>query len=154
MYKHIMVPLDGSELAESALEHVIAIAGGCNVPKVTLVRVVTPLKLYGAEVELPYPDVQRLEESSMKVAGDYLAEQAEKLKKKGLQVQTQVLFGIVIDSLLEFADKNGVDMVVIATHGRSGISRWAWGSVADKILRSVKVPVFMVRVKGHRATTT
>jgi len=149
MYKHIMVPLDGSELAESALEHLVTIATNCKVPNVSLVRVVSPIQLFGTD-DMPAVDVQKLEQGSMKVAEDYLVKQAELLQKKGLKVKTQVIFGIVVDSLLDYADQNNVDLVIIATHGRSGLSRWAWGSVADKILRSAKVPVFMVRAPGSK----
>jgi len=148
MYKHIMVPLDGSELAECVLDHVVSIVKGCSVPRVTLVRVVTPLRVYGADLEAPIQGVEAIEQTSMNVAGEYLAKQAAALKARGIQAETNVQFGIVVDSLLEFADKNGVDLIVIATHGRSGVSRWVWGSVADKLLRSAKVPVLMVRPEG------
>ncbi|MDD5191030.1 MAG: universal stress protein [Dehalococcoidales bacterium] len=153
MYKHIMVPLDGSKLAEVVLPHVISIAKGCAVPKVTLVRVVAPLKFYGSETELPFMDTASLEETSMKVAGDYLKEQAQKLKDEGIDVNHKVMFGIPTDSLLDYAHANGVDLVVIATHGRSGVSRWVWGSVADRILRGAKIPVLMIRSLGTGTNT-
>ena len=148
MYKHIMVPLDGSKLAEVVLPHVISIAKGCAVPKVTLVRVVPPLKFYGTEADLPFMDMPNLEEASMKYAREYVSAQAKKLAAEGIEVHTKVIFGIVTEELLDFEKKNGVDLVVIATHGRSGVSRWVWGSVADRILRGAKVPVLMVRPPG------
>jgi nucleotide-binding universal stress UspA family protein len=145
MYKHIMVPLDGSELAECVLDHVVAIVKGCTVPRVTLVRVVPPLKLYGADIDIPIQGIEAMERSSMASAKEYLQKQAEMLMTKGIQVETEVQFGIVVDTLLEFAEKNAVDLIVIATHGRSGISRWVLGSVADRLLRSANAPVLMVR---------
>jgi nucleotide-binding universal stress UspA family protein len=152
MYNHIMVPLDGSELAECVLPHLISVAKGCAVPQVTLVRAVPPLKVYSTEFEgsVAIPEMQKIEEQSMANARDYLDKQAALLKEQGLNVAVNVIFGDVLDVLTEFAEKNKVDLIIIATHGRSGISRWVWGSVADRILRSAKVPVLMVRPVGAR----
>ena len=141
-----MVPLDGSELAECVLPHLEAVAGGCNVGTVTLVRVVKPLHLYGgAESGLPIEERQRLEKDSMDVARNYLDQVAKRLRDHGILAQTEVLFGHVIDKLIEYANNSGVDLIVIATHGRSGIGRLVWGNDADRILRSSSVPVMMVR---------
>ena len=152
MYQHIMVPLDGSELAECVLPHVEAIAGGCKVSKVTLVRVVAPLHLYGGvEFSISPEERQRLEVDSMDIARNYLDEMVKRLRDNGIVAQSEVLFGNVIDELVEYADKNKVDLIVIATHGRSGVGRWVWGSDADRILRSAHVPVLMVRVPSYVA---
>lgn len=149
MYKSIMVPLDGSELAECVLPHVEAIASGCNVEKVTLVQVVKPLHLYGGlESRLDIKERERLESDSVDVARNYLEQLVKRLKDSGIQAQSEVLFGKVIDKLAEYADKNKVDLVIIATHGLSGISRLVWGSEADHILRSLRMPVLMVRAPG------
>jgi nucleotide-binding universal stress UspA family protein len=150
MYKHIMVPLDGSELAECVLEHVVAVAKGCAVPKVTLIRVVTPITIYGTEFDgsIGLPELQKVEQENVISARKYLDRQAALLKEKGIDAHTEVFFGNVLESLTEYSDKNKVDLIIIATHGRSGISRWVWGSVADRILRSAKVPVLMVRPPG------
>lgn len=152
MYQHIMVPLDGSELAECVLPHVEALATGCNVSRVTLVRVVTPLHLYGgAEFGLAPEERQRVEADSMGVARAYLERMVKRLADMGVSAQSEVLFGNIIDSLVDYADKNEVDLIIIATHGRSGVSRWVWGSVADRTLRSASVPVLMVRAPGSTA---
>jgi nucleotide-binding universal stress UspA family protein len=58
------------------------------------------------------------------------------------------MVGKVAESIADYATKNGVDLIIIATHGRSGVSRWVWGSVADRVLRSACVPVLMVRAPG------
>ncbi len=150
MYQHIMIPLDGSELAESVLPHVEAIAGGCKVSKVTLVRVVTPLHLYGGvESGISPEERPRLEADSMDIARNYLDEVVKRLRDDGIVAQSEVLLGGVIDELVKYADKNKVDLIVIATHGRSGVGRWVWGSDADRILRSAHVPVLMVRVASY-----
>lgn len=153
MYQHIMVPLDGSELAECVLSHVISIATGCQIPRVTLIRVVTPIKLYGQETDMLTGDFERLVQTNRDVAKKYLDEKAEMLATKGVTAQTVVTFGIVVEALLDYAEKNNVDLVVIATHGRSGISRWVWGSVADRILRGSRMPVLMVRPPGCEPAT-
>jgi len=57
--------------------------------------------------------------------------------------------GSVADSLVDFAEAGGIDLIVIATHGRSGVSRWVRGSVADRVLRASRVPVLMVRAPGE-----
>ena len=69
-------------------------------------------------------------------------------KYNGVNTQMEVLSGNPADSIADYATKNEIDLIIIATHGRSGISRWVWGSVADRILRSSCVPVLMVRAPG------
>ena len=152
MYKHIMVPLDGSELAECVLGHVEMIAKDCQgSPKVTLIRVVTPLKLYGnldfgGAVEYISPEqIQRLEDDNRKTAQEYLSKQVQRLKADGINAEAQVSFGMPSNVLEQFAEKNNVDLIVIATHGRSGISEWFWGSVAERVLKTSRIPVLMVR---------
>ncbi len=152
MYQHIMVPLDGSDLAECVLPHVEALAIGCNVSRVTVVRMVAPLHLYGGvESGLPPEERQRVEADSMGVARAYLDRMVTRLADMGVSAQPEVLFGNIIDSLVDYADKNEVDLIIIATHGRSGVSRWVWGSVADRTLRAAPVPVLMVRAPGSTA---
>ena len=155
MYKHIMVPLDGSELAECVLPQVEMIAKSCQtIPKITLVRVVTPLKLYGGldfggVTEYISPEqIQRLEDDSKKSAQDYLAKQVSRLKAMGIQAKAVVTFGMASQSLTQYAEKNGIDLIIIATHGRSGITEWFWGSVAERVLKTSKIPVLMVRPDG------
>jgi nucleotide-binding universal stress UspA family protein len=149
MYQHIMVPLDGSELAECVLPHVEAIASGCHVTMVTLVMVVPPLHLYGgAETRISPEERKNLEEDSVEVATAYLEEKAQLLRDKGIMVEVKVLRGNVLDRLVEHIRDNGVDLIIIATHGRSGVSRLFLGSVADRLLRHAPVPVLMVRAPG------
>jgi len=149
MYKHIMVPLDGSKLAECVLPHVESIAMTCEAGKLSFVRVVTPLRLYeGDESRIPAAERQRLEADSMEVAKKYLDQLMKQTKYDNVTAQSVVLFGNINEQLIDFADKNEVDLIIIATHGRSGPSRWVWGSVADRILRSACVPVLMVRAPG------
>ena len=149
MYQHIMVPLDGSELAECVLPHVESIATGCNVSKITLARVVPPLHMYGGtETRLSPEERQHLEADSVEVATAYLEEKAQPLRDKGILVEVQALLGNVLDELCGFITDKGVDLVIIATHGRSGVSRLFLGSIADRLLRHAPVPILMVRAPG------
>lgn len=149
MYQHIMVPLDGSELAEHVLPHLEAIAKGCNAGKITLIRVVEPFHLYGGvESRVSPEERQRLEADAVNIARNYLDQQVKQLTDKGITAQAEVRQGKIIEELLDYADTQNVDLTVIATHGRSGISRWVWGSVADRLLRASRVPVLVVRPPG------
>jgi len=154
MYKHIMVPLDGSELAECVIPHVEAIAGGCNVNTVTLIRVIEPLKLYGGvESRLSPEERHRLEEDSINIAKEYLDKIAEQLKSKGISAETEVVFGEhVVEEMVDYAEESEVDLAIISTHGRSGVGRWVWGSNADRLLKSAHMPVLMVRPQGKGQT--
>ena len=149
MYQKIMVPLDGSDLAECVLPHVEAIATGCEVKNVTFVRAVEPLQVpSGAGWVFSPEERQRIESSHRSDAQGYLNQLVGRLKYDGVDIQTQVITGKAAESLADYAEKNDVDLIAIATHGRSGVSRWVWGSVADRILRSACVPVLMVRAPG------
>jgi nucleotide-binding universal stress UspA family protein len=149
MYSKILVPLDGSELAECVLPHVEATAGGCKVKDVVLVRVVEPFRQPAStEYALRPEEVARMEAQLMAEADSYLKKVQAKIKLDGTRVQSEILRGNPAEAVAEYASKNGVDLIVIATHGRSGVSRWVWGSVSDRILRSACVPVLMIRAPG------
>ena len=155
MYQHVMVPLDGSELAECVLPHVEAIVTGCSISKATLVRVVTPLKLIGGvESHISPEERHRLEEDSVALATSYLEEKAQPLREQGILVECAVLFGSIIDQLVDYTTSHEVDLIIIATHGRSGVSRLFLGSVADRILRAAPVPVLMVHAPDSEAHVT
>ncbi len=146
MYQKIMAPLDGSELAECVLPHIESIAKGCSVKSVVLVSVVDPATFPSSGV---YEHERiRIESHYKSASGQYLRQVASRLEYDGADLETEVIVGKAPESLAEYAEKNDVDLIIIATHGRSGISRWAWGSVADRILRSACVPVLMVRAPG------
>lgn len=152
MYRKILVPLDGSELAECVLPHVESIARGCGVEGVTFLRVVEPVRIpwtgdqgYTLRVE----DWKRMEAESIAAAEDYLKQLTKKVKYDGVKVSTELLTdGPAADMIADYATKGELDLIIIATHGRSGVSRWVMGSVADRILRSSCVPVLMVRAPG------
>jgi len=144
LYKKILVPLDGSKLAECVLPHVKTIAAGVGVAQVLLLRVVEPLPA-GTP---PAVDFEVVQEAGMKEARKYLAGIKAKLSKDGMNVETKVLAGRPAETIIDFAQREKVDLVAIATHGRSGLTRWVFGSVADKVMRSLSVPILLVKPAG------
>jgi len=151
MYKKIMVPLDGSKLAECVFPHLETIVKGCEATEVIIVQAVEPLSVpYGIEV-WQFTSVKQVEafETHQKTGAEkYLKKVIARLKKTGVNAKADIIYGKAGEALSDYATKNKVDLVIIATHGRSGISRWVWGSVADRLVRSVSVPVLMVRAPG------
>lgn len=151
MYQKILVPLDGSKLAECVLEHVEQLAKGCNTEEVILVSVTERVtghtlapevgEVYGGDVPITVGKMQRQAER-------YLDRIAKRLAKKGISVQTAVLRGNPAEEIVHYAQENECGLITMASHGRSGISRWAYGSVADKILRASPVPVLIVKAPG------
>tara|TARA_B100000315_G_scaffold248479_1_gene278410 strand:+ start:67 stop:546 length:480 start_codon:yes stop_codon:yes gene_type:complete len=153
MYKNILVPLDGSELAECILPHVESVVKWGGVESVTFIRVVEPVNMSSTIGDEGYTfsdkEWRRMETESRAAAERYLTGLMDRIKYGGINVTSKVLTGgRTADMITEYATKNGVDLITIATHGRSGISRWVWGSVADRVLRSSSVPVLMVRAPG------
>jgi nucleotide-binding universal stress UspA family protein len=153
MYNKIMVPLDGSELAECVLPHVEAITTGCKITSVVFVRVLSPIQLTASiptDGILGFSEekLDQLEDQRKQTAEAYLKKIVENVRFEGATLSYEVLKGSVADTLAHWAEDNGVDLIVIASHGRSGISRWVMGSVSDRILRSACVPVLMIRAPG------
>lgn len=149
MYKKILVPLDGSELAECVLSHVKNLSSPNELPEIILFRVCEPpviLADFPAILQEDWDDhVKKETEHMNQQCSLYLNVVEQKLKQSGLSVTTQTALGRPAEQIIEYAEKNKVDVILMATHGRSGISRWAYGSVADKVLRSSPVPVMVIR---------
>ena len=177
MYKKVVVPLDGSKLAETVLPHVEQIAADRPTTKVVLVsvtgRIVGQTKSAGGRAsnvpvteEIPAPVIQDLrlpvldetttagvEEPSVSIlfgrmqkqAENYLKRISKRMHGKKVNSDFQVLLGNPAEEIINYANENEADLIVIASHGRSGISKWTHGSVADKIFRSADIPVFMIK---------
>jgi nucleotide-binding universal stress UspA family protein len=145
--RHLLVPLDGSPLAEQVLEPAIEL-GRLMSADYTLLRVVRPV--YYLSPELGGfggvgPDPQLLKDLQTQ-AESYLAGVAERLRARSLRVQTQVCVeGHVPGTILQEAEKRGSDLVALATHGQGGLGRLLRGSVADKVIRGGMLPVFVYR---------
>ncbi|MBI4186624.1 MAG: universal stress protein [Chloroflexi bacterium] len=150
MYSKILVPLDGSKLAECVLTHVDAIAKGCGTKEVVFVRVVEPFYMPtgGDGYAFTEQDIKRITSERTKEAENYLQKFIGHASLDGAKARWEVLSGRAADSIADYATKNNTELIIIATHGRSGVSRWVMGSVADRVLRSACVPVLMVRAPG------
>ncbi len=150
MYQNILVPLDGSKLAECVLPHVEALTRYFKA-KVTFLRVVEPCcpKAEDAgDYDFPGEVVRKIESKNRAEAQGYLKNVMAAGPYENARVESVVLSGAVVEILTEYIARNHVDLIVMATHGLSGLSRWVWGSVADRILRSAGVPVLIVRPPG------
>ncbi len=148
MYQTILVPLDGSKLAECVFPHVETLVRGSQAKRVVFARVVEPFHPPTGDYILPEEQLRKMEAEVKADAENYLKGIVSRAKYEGARVESVVLYGGAADTLAEFATKNRIDIIIIATHGRSGVSRWVWGSVADRLLRSSCVPVLMVRAPG------
>jgi nucleotide-binding universal stress UspA family protein len=150
MYKKILAPLDGSELAECSLEHVIAVAKGCQVSGVTLLHVAEPHDRYVGYTGLSQESLREIQKEFQAQTREYLNQKSEQLKKKGVNAQAVIIEGKPADEILDYVNQNGVDLIIMSTHGSSGITRWAFGSVADKVTRHSPVPVLVIAPAGCR----
>jgi len=138
MFKKILVPLDGSKLAEKILPRVEKLVRSCR-GEVHLIRVVVSYRIDPKEEK---EERERL----LQEAWDYLEKIVSRFRKKRLRAHAVVIYGKDAVQICDFARKNKFDLIAMATHGRSGISRWALGSVADKVLSCSVVPVMLIRV--------
>ena len=166
MYEKILVPLDGSKLAECVLPYAEALAQGCHTGEVILVSVTERVKGFrvledtGRPVVGPMggwgepnqvPSDRMIPEAAGKLekqAQRYLDRIAKRMKTNGINASTQVLLWSPAEAIVGFAEETGCDLIVMSSHGRSGPSRWAYGSVAEKVFRATCVPVLMVRAPG------
>jgi nucleotide-binding universal stress UspA family protein len=149
MYQTILVPLDGSKLAECVLPHVETLVKGAQTKRVIFARVVEPFHPPTTDYIFDDAQLKKVDSERRAESEKYLKGILGQAKYGGeVRVESVTLYGNVADILAEYANKNAVDMIVIATHGRSGISKWVWGGVADRILRSSCAPVLMVRAPG------
>ncbi len=136
MFSKIVVPLDGSPLAEGILETLEDLA-----------------RLQGGEIQLlrvayfyPFPtvDTKKFESEVIENAEKYLEKVSADLEQKGLKVTTHVRYGDPAREILAHAERYG-SVILMSTHGRGGVSRWAMGSVADRVIRGSEKPVLMIR---------
>lgn len=152
MYNKMLVPLDGSKLAECVLPHVKELAKDCHVDEVILLRICEPpVILADYPANMPHGWEEHVKEEtafSQQQCSLYLGEVEKQLKAKGLNVRVESRLGNPAQQITDCAEENEVDLIIMASHGRSGISRWAYGSVAEKVLHATCVPVLMIRAPG------
>jgi len=152
MYQKVLIPLDGSELAECSLEHAKAIAQGCNVADVIVFRVIEPLstQTLSALAEAGDDNIRKAMEQNQQDAKDYVLKVENILKTQRIASRAVTVEGRAADEILSYTEKNNVDLIVMSTHGRSGVSRFFFGSVAEKVSRHSRVPVLLISPEGCR----
>jgi nucleotide-binding universal stress UspA family protein len=151
MYRRVLVTLDQSSLAELALPHALAIAQAFSA-EIELLTVI-PYHAFaeGAVGGGMFPGTEPLgpvmvdDEALGRAAREYLEQIAARVRADGVPCECAVVQGDVAESVLEFARGSECDLIAMCTHGRSGLGRWVYGSVADRVLRHATVPVLLVR---------
>ena len=143
--RKILVPLDSSQFAENIMPYVEGLVQGMD-NEVILLRVIEPMELphwgaSGAWHDWEKDFMARLE----KEAKQYLAEKESALRNKGVKVSSALLVGKPSQVILQYAEDNSVSLIALASHGFSGITMWAYGSVASKIIDSSSKPLLLVR---------
>ncbi len=142
MYKKILVPLDGSPLAEKALNHAVKLAKIFD-SEIILFQVVHFMPIYGSP-ELVAPLI--VDEKQKEFAGKYMTKLTKDLEGEGLKIRSLVKTGQqVAGEIIDFAKECGVDLIIMCTRGRSGISRWVLGSTAHKVLIRAETPILLLR---------
>ncbi len=135
-YQKLLVPLDGSDLAEKALPYAREIA-----------------KLKNSEVILFAVSITTSGGRRDRLLKSYLDVNAKELKSHRIKASTAIAYGDVAEEIIEYADKNKVDLVIISTHGYSGIKRWIMGSVTQKVLYGTCTPILLIKSKSPEVST-
>jgi len=156
MYGKILVPLDGSKLAEAVLLYVQELAQRFD-SEVTLVQVIAPLsKLVagtmpagleptGAGAAVSVEAASEALKAEREGARSYLEKVVGRLKAQKIKVRAEILEGVAGDAIVEYAHGHAMDLIAMSTHGRSGLLRLVFGSAADQVLRQAGTPVLLVR---------
>lgn len=150
MYEKILVPLDGSALAERAIRHAQEIARGARAEILLMQAVNFPMPVVPEAVLAP--DGKWLAEAK-KEAGRYLEGIAAPLREAGMRVRTLLDERPPADAILHVATREEVDLIVMSTHGRGGLSRLLMGSVAESVFRATSRTVMLVKPEPLPATT-
>lgn len=148
MYPKVLVPLDGSELAECALPEVIklykaGVVGEIIILKVDEIELSTIPKAYARSV-----DVAGLKKAQATESNRYLKSVQSRLQAEGIQASMELLEGSPDEMIIDYAKNRSVDLIIIASHGYSGMKRLMFGSVALQILHDANVPILLIRAQS------
>ena len=148
MYNTILVPLDGSKRAEVILPHVEELARNYSATLIFL-QVIEPVPL-NVVLEGAFILVQEVFDRRTKNAGVYLDSLQEEYHRKGIDVRIYVAHGSVVEAILKTADSEGADLIAMASHGRTGLSRVFYGSVAAGVLHRIDRPLLLIRSRDDK----
>jgi nucleotide-binding universal stress UspA family protein len=153
MYSKVLVPLDGSEVSERALTHAQSLADAFGA-RVHLLKVISLSHEYEATrrggggsptiAEYSLDLAQQLTAGRQTRAEKYLEATAARLEENGIHVETSVRQGSTLENITNFVEENGIDLIVMSTHGRGGLQRFLVGGVTDQVIRSSHVPVLAI----------
>lgn len=145
MYNTILVPLDGSKRAETILDHVFDVAERYRA-KVILLGVIEPPGAIVAPDSIHIPSQEMIEEHQREVEG-YLAEKQAQFQEKGINAVVRIIYGRVVDEIINTADQEHADLIAMTSHGRTGMARVFYGSVAAGVLHRIDRPLLLVRAE-------
>jgi nucleotide-binding universal stress UspA family protein len=155
VYEQLLVPLDGSRFAEAALDKAVELAARLK-SKVILFNAITPLdRIIGETLpwgsldpeadQVPVGVARERFEAEKRRAQAYFDTLKDKYRTRGVEMETHLEEGDAAEAILRFADSSGVSLIVMSTHGRGGLARLRFGSVADAVVRNSRTPVLLVR---------
>jgi nucleotide-binding universal stress UspA family protein len=144
MYKSILTPLDGSKRAESILKHVEELARRFDA-KVVFLEVIEPTTFIAGSETAFYAQYKDEVEKKREQAEVYLAAIKGEFREKGIESRVRVVNGPIVDAIIAAAESENVDLIAIASHGRSGLSRVFYGSVSAGILNRADRPLLLIR---------
>jgi nucleotide-binding universal stress UspA family protein len=144
MYKIILVPLDGSKRAEAILPHVKNLSL-CFNAKVILFIVAEPSLMLEYDEVIDMTKYLEKRDHQKKETETYLASIQKEFRAKGIKVQTLIGHGLVVKSIIDAAKHNNADLVAMASHGLSGLSRTFYGSIAAGVLQRIDRPLLLIR---------
>ncbi len=158
MYEKILIPLDGSAVGEAALpviEDLVAKLTPVFKVEITLLQVVSSLThwVVAGEASAPVPYTETELQMIKQRATDYLDKAGEGLKNKGAILNKKVVIGAAAEEIIKAADEINASLIAMSTHGRSGFSRWAFGSITNKVLRAGNVPILTVKTPKETKDT-
>lgn len=144
MFKHILVPVDGSETSMSALSKAAGLAKAFG-SEVTAVYVLDPYPFTGVGADFAYGQAQYLNAANAE-ANNALEAVKQRMQEEGVPVKTMVSEGHAVhEGVVRVAESEGADLIVMGSHGRRGLEKLVLGSVAQRVLSSAKIPVMVVR---------
>ena len=147
MYKIILVPLDGSKRAEAILPQVENLSL-CFNAKVILFIVAEPSLMLEYDEVIDMSKYLEKRDLQKKETESYLASLQEKFSAKDIEVQTLIGHGPVVKAIIDAAERENADLVAMASHGRGGLSRTFYGSIAAGVLQRIDRPLVLIRSRG------
>ena len=147
MYKTILVPLDGSKRAEAILPHVEELAERYDA-KVIFLHVVEPIPPVVGPEGMPVVLYEQGSEQRSRQAASYLEGVQDRFREKGISAEASTVYGPVVEGIIHAAEQEAVDLIALASHGRSGLSQVFYGSVAAGVLHRVNRPLLLIRSRA------